>query len=67
MIVGIIETVYNFLWGDLLQIPLGQGNNLGIPLLVLLLIPAGIYFSIRTRFLSVRLFPDMILALVEKK
>ncbi len=67
MIVGIIETVYNFLWGDLLQIPLGQGNNLGIPLLVLLLIPAGIYFSIRTRFLSVRLFPDMIRALGEKK
>lgn len=67
MIVGIIETVYNFLWGDLLQIPLGQGDNLGIPLLVLLLIPAGIYFSIRTRFLSVRLFPDMIRALGEKK
>ena len=67
MIVGIIETVYNFLWGDLLQIPLGQGNSLGIPLLVLLLIPAGIYFSIRTRFLSVRLFPDMIRALGEKK
>ena len=67
MIVRIIETVYDFLWGDLLQIPLGQGNSLGIPLLVLLLIPAGIYFSIRTRFLSVRLFPDMIRALGEKK
>ena len=67
MIVRIIETVYDFLWGDLLQIPLGQGNSLGIPLLVLILIPAGIYFSIRTRFLSVRLFPDMIRALGEKK
>ena len=29
--------------------------------------PAGIYFTIRTRFLPIRLFPDMVRALVEKK
>ena len=28
-------------------------------LLVVLLIGAGIYFTIRTRFLPIRLFPDM--------
>ena len=33
----------------------------------LLLIPTGIYFTIRTRFLPIRLFPDMIRALSEKK
>lgn len=65
--IKIIETVYTFLWGDLLKIPLGNGAVLGIPLLVLLLIPAGIYFTIRTRCLPVRLFPDMIRALGEKK
>ena len=36
-------------------------------LLVILLIGAGIYFTIRTRFLPIRLFPDMIRALSEKK
>ena len=34
---------------------------------MILLIPAGIFFTIRTRFLPVRLFPDMIRATVEKK
>lgn len=38
-----------------------------VPLLVLLLIPTGVYFTIRTRFLPVRLFPDMIRALNGKK
>ena len=35
--------------------------------MILLLIPTGIYFTIRTRFLPIRLFPDMIRALSEKK
>ena len=67
MIVTIIEKVYSFLWGDLLHIPLPGGSSLGISLLILLLIPTGIYFTIRTRGLPVRLFPDMLKALVEKK
>ena len=36
-------------------------------LLILLLIPTGIYFTIRTKFLPIRLFPDMIKSLLEKK
>lgn len=67
MVLAVIEAVYRFLWGDLFTIPIGNGNGIGIPLLVLLLIPTGIYFTIRTKFLPVRLFPDMIRALGGKK
>ena len=67
MIVTLIEKVYSFLWGNLVRIPLPGGSSLGISLLIILLIPIGIYFTIRTRFLPIRLFPDMVSALVEKK
>lgn len=63
----IISALYQFLWGDLITIPLPGGGSLGLSLLVLLLIPAGIYFTIRTRFLPVRLFPDMIKVTLEKR
>ena len=67
MLITLIEKVYQFLWGDLVYIPLPGGGSLGISLLILFLIPAGIYFSVRTRLLPVRLFPDMVKALTEKK
>lgn len=63
----LISTVYNFLWGDLFILPLPGGNSIGISLLVLILIPMGIYFSVRTKFLPIRLFPDMLRISVEKK
>lgn len=66
MIVKMIEAVYNFLWGDLISIPLSSGDSMGIPLLVILLIPAGIFFTIRTKFLPIRMFPSMVKALGEK-
>ena len=50
MMVDLIEKIYSFLWGDLVHIPLPGGSTLGISLLIILLIPAGIYFTIRTRF-----------------
>lgn len=65
--VAVIEAVYRFLWADLITLPLPGGGSIGLSLLVILLIPAGIFFTIRTRFLPVRLFPDMIRATVEKK
>lgn len=65
-IVKVIETVYNFLWGDLLVLPLPGGGELPLSLLVIILIPAGIYFTIRTRFLPVRLFPDMVKSVIGK-
>ena len=66
MIVHIIEAVYRFLWGDLFTLKFGA-FSMGISLLVLLLIPTGIYFTFRTNFVSVRLFPDMVRSLSEKK
>lgn len=65
--VALIEAVYRFLWGDIVTIPLPGGNSLGLSLLVILLIPTGIYFTVRTKFLPIRLFPDMVRALKGKK
>lgn len=66
-IVQLIEATYNFLWGDLFQIPLPVGGSIGISLLILFLVPAAVYFTIRTRFMQVRLFSDMVRALTEQK
>lgn len=66
-IVQLIEATYNFLWGDLFQIPLPVGGSIGISLLILFLVPAAFYFTIRTRFMQVRLFPDMVRALTKQK
>lgn len=63
----IITFFYNLLWGDLFTIPLPGGGSIGISFLVLLLIPAGIYFSIRTKFLPIRFFPEMLRLSVEKR
>ena len=65
-IIKVISAVYGFLWNDLFTIPLPGGGTLGLPLLVLLLIPAGIYFTIRTKFLPIRKFPDMLKVSMEK-
>lgn len=65
--VAFIEAVYRFLWGDIITIPLPGENSLGLSLLVILLIPTGIYFTVRTKFLPIRLFPDMVRALKGKK
>ena len=62
----VIKFVYNLMWGDLFTIPLPGGSSVGIPLLVLILIPAGIFFTIRTKVLPIRLFPEMLRISVEK-
>ena len=64
--IHIVNGIYEFLWGDLIAIPLPGGGTVGISLLVLLLIPAGIFFTVRLRFPQIRLFPDMIRAVTEK-
>ena len=66
-IVQLIEATYNFLWGDLFQIPLPGGGSIGISLLIIFLVPAAVYFTIRMRFMQLRLFPDMVRALTEQK
>lgn len=64
---ALIQWIYNLLWGDLFAITLPGGSQLGLSLLVLILIPSGIFFTVRTRFLPFRLFPDMIRITLEKK
>ncbi len=66
-VVNFCEAIYALLWGDIITIPLPGGSSLGLSLLVLILIPAGIYFTVRTRFLPFRLFPEMVRITVEKK
>ena len=66
MIVKLIEKTYSLLWGDLFAISLGN-SSIGISLMILLLVPAGIYFTIRTGFLPIRYFPQMLGTLKGKK
>ena len=63
----LISAIYNLLWGDLFTIPLPGGGQIGISLLVAILIPAGIYFTIRTKCLPVRCFPEMVRIALERQ
>lgn len=63
----IITFFYNLLWGDLVTIFLPDGSSIGLSLLVMILIPAGIYFSIRTKFLPFRCFPEMLRISIERQ
>ena len=56
LIITLIETVYTFLWGDLITLPLPGGGTLGLPLLVLLLIPTWFIISTFFIFLSINSF-----------
>ena len=67
LFLDLIAALVGFLWGDLFTLTLPGGNTIGISLLVLILIPAGIYFTIRTRFVLIRFFPEMIRLSIEKK
>ena len=62
-----ISFVYGLFWGDLFSIPLPNGDAAGFSFMVLLLIPTGIYFTIRTKFLPIRMFPEMIRVALEKE
>ena len=63
----IISTLYSLLWGDLFYLPLPGGSSIGISLMVLMLIPAGIYFTIRTKCLPIRCFPEMVRIALERE
>ncbi len=67
LIQKIVSFIYNIFWGDLFVIPLPKGGGIGISLLVLLLIPTGLYFTVRTKALLVRHFPSMLRIATEKK
>ena len=63
----LISAAYHLLWGDLFFLPLPGSSSVGISLLVLLLIPAGVFFTIRTKVLPIRLFPEMLRISTEKQ
>lgn len=65
--ITLFHAVYHILWGDLITIPLPGGGSLGLSLLVLILIPSGIYLTVRTHALPFRLFPEMLKVTLEKK
>lgn len=63
----IISTLYNLMWGDLITIRLPGGSSVGLSLLVMILVPAGIFFTIKTRFILLRKFPHILQIVKEKK
>jgi len=65
--VSAVQAVYALLWHDLIAVPLPGGETLGLSLLVLLLVPTGVIFTIRTRCLPVRLLPAMLRVTLEKR
>ena len=67
LLTDLMYAVFNLFWGDLITIPLPNGSSLGISLLVMILIPAGIYFTIRTKFMQIRCFPEMLRISVERQ
>ena len=65
-VISLIQAVYRLMWGDLVTIPLPGGASLGLSLLVLLLVPTGIYFTVRTRFMGIRMLGQMVRVSLEK-
>ena len=66
MLSHLIQSVYDLLWGDFIVLPLGP-VTLPLSPMAILLFTAGVYFTIRTRLLPVRLFRDMVAAVGSKK
>ena len=54
------------LWGKLITVNVGE-TIVELSLLVVILIPVGLYFTLRTRFLPFRMFPEMIKCVLEPK
>ena len=61
-----VSSINGLLWGNLFSLSLGE-TVLELSLLVVILIPAGIYFTIKTNFLPFRLFPEMVRCVLEPK
>ncbi len=64
----VISFLYYLFWSEkFITFTLPNGANIGIPLMALILIPAGIYFTIKTKCVLVRFFPQMLKIVTEKK
>lgn len=66
--VKMIMSLNKLFWGDLLVLSFNNGDTkFGLSILVLILIPAGLYFTIKSRFLPFRLFPEMLRATLKER
>jgi len=60
-LVKTITSLNKLFWGDLLVLNFQNGKTqFGLSFLVSLLVAAGLYFTVKTRFLPFRLFPEML-------
>lgn len=67
MFYKLVRAVYDIMWGDLITIPVPGGGTAGLSLLVLILVPVGIFFTIKTGFVLVRMFPEILHISAEKR
>ena len=63
----IYSAILYFFTGALFKIPIGEGSSIDISLMILLLVPTGVYFMIRTKFMPIRMFPEMLRLSTRKK
>lgn len=63
----IVNSIYNVFSGDIITIPLPGGKTLGLSLLVIVLIAMGLYCTLRTRCLQIRMIPEMLRVVTQKQ
>ena len=63
---NMVLSLNGLLWGKLITVNVGE-TIVELSLLVVILIPVGIYFTLKTKFLPFRLFPEMIKCVLEPK
>lgn len=63
---AIVGALNGFLWGDVIVLNIA-GTNIGLSIIVLMLIPTALYYTFKTRFLAIRLFPHMMKVILGNK
>lgn len=63
----IVDDVYNVFSGDIITIPLPGGKTLGLSLLVIVLVIMGLYCTVRTRCIQIRMIPEMLRVVTKKE
>ena len=66
IIVATVMSLNKLLWGDFINLQFGE-TTIGLSIMVLILLPVGIFFTFKTKFLPFRLFPEMIKVTLEPK
>ena len=61
-----LQAILFFMLGEVMQILKFLDDFMYYPILIVVLAAAAIYFSVRTRFIQIRLFPEALRVLLEK-